>query len=56
MNLASSVTPPDGFAQKESVESISLILKKVVANPNADKRCPIPHTQTDMRYRGTGGP
>ena len=56
MNLALPVTPPDGLAQKESVESISLIQQKVVANPNTDKRCPIPHTQTDMRCRGTGCP
>lgn len=39
-----------------SVESIPFIPKKVVANPDADKRYPIPHTRIDMRYAGQDKP
>lgn len=45
----SFLTPEKTVNKKKSVESIPFIPKKVVANPDADKRYPIPHTRIDMR-------
>ena len=46
----SFLTPEKTVNKKKSVEPISFIPKKVVANRDADKRYPIPHTRIDMRY------
>ena len=53
MNLASPVTPLDGFAQKESVEPNSVYLKEGCGKTHAktnDTQYPTP--KTDMKYRG----
>ncbi len=52
----SFLTPEKTVNKKKSVESIPFIPKKVVANPDADKRYPIPHTRIDMRYAGQDKP
>ena len=46
----SFLTPEKTVNKKKSVESIPFIPKKVVANPDADKRYPIPHTRIDMGH------
>ena len=53
MNLASSVTPPDGFTQKESVESNSVYLKEGCGKTHAKiNDTQYPTLKTDMKYRG----
>ena len=46
----SFLTPEKTVNKKKSVESIPFIPKKVVANHDADKRYPIPHTRIDMGH------
>ena len=53
MNLASPVTPPDGFAQKESVEPNSVYLKEGCGKTHAKTNDTQYSTlKTDMKYRG----